>query len=183
VSERDGAGRGAAELRRAFDRAFAEPPRAAADDATEAVLELRAGTEACVVRVSEMRGLLARPTVVAVPGPLPELLGLAGLRGALLPVYSLAALQGQPITEGAPAWMLLVEADGLVGLAFEEMLGYFRLDRREIASLPRASGAAGTSGGSQAARVGDALRPLIDVPSLVAGLKRRAGSFGAQRQE
>ena len=176
--EREGSGR-AAELRRAFDRAFAEPTRTQADETTEAVLALRAGADACVVRLSEMRGLLARPTVVAVPGPLPELLGLAGLRGALIPVYSLAALQGQVASGEPPAWMLLVDAGGLVGLAFEELLGYVRLERREIATLPRA----GEAGGSQAARVGDVLRPLIDVPSLVASLKRRVGAVGAHRQE
>jgi hypothetical protein len=89
-------------------------------------------------------------------------------------------LQGQPVAAASPAWMILVEADGLVGLAFEEMLGYVRVERSAIAALPAASGAAGAS---QAARIGDALRPLIDVPSLVEGLRRRASAVVAHTQE
>jgi len=177
--ERDGAAR-AAELRRAFDGTFAAPPLLDDGDATEALLAVRAGADACVVRLSEMRGLVARPTVVALPGPLPELLGLASLRGALIPVYRLAALQGQPVTAAPAAWMMLVEADGLVGLAFEELLGYLRVQRSAIAALPDASGAPGAS---WAARIGDALRPLIDVPSLIEGLRRRARAVGAHTEE
>jgi len=173
-----------AELARAFDRAFAEPARTAADgaEALENLLALRAGTDDCVVRLAEVRGLLARPTIVALPGPVPELLGLASLRGALVPVYHLAALQGQVTPDAAPAWMILVEADGLVGLAFEELLGYARLDRREIAALPR-TGDGTHPEVSRTARVGDALRPLIDVPALVAGLRQRVGAVGLHRQE
>lgn len=170
----------AAELRREFDRAFAEPPRPDGGNEREDLLALRAGADACVVRLSEIRGLLARPTIVSLPGPLPELLGLAGLRGALVPVYSLAALQGQATPRDAPGWMILVEADGLVGLAFEELLEYVRLERAEIAALPR------TMPGPelrQVARVGEALRPLIDVPSLVAGLRQRVSAVGAHKQE
>lgn len=178
--ERTGAAR-AAELRRAFDGAFARPVRPDRGDAREDVLMLRAGADVAVVRLSQMQGLLARPNIVAVPGPQPELLGIAVLRGALVPVYSLAALQGQPSPEGAPSWMLLVKADGLVGLAFEEMLGYARLDQDEITALPKTDGA--TTVAAQTARVGDALRPLIDVPSLVEALKQRAGVVGAHRQE
>jgi len=178
VSDREGSAR-AAQLRREFDRAFAEPPRAEALEAPVALLALRAGTDSCVVRLSDMQGLLARPTIVPLPGPLPELLGLAGVRGALIPVFSLAALRGHPAGDAAPPWIMLVEADGPVGLAFEEMLGYVTLDHSEVAALPRGRGATET----QAARVGDALRPLIDVSSLVAELKRRAAQAGALRQE
>jgi len=178
VSDRDGSAR-AAELRREFDRAFAEPARAEAVEAPVPLLALRAGADSCLVRLSDMQGLLARPTIVPLPGPLPELLGLTGVRGALLPVFSLAALRGQAAGGAVPPWMIVVEADGPVGLAFEEMLGYVTLKRSEVASLPRGSGAAET----QAARVGDTLRPLIDVSSLVAELKRRAAQAVAYRQE
>jgi purine-binding chemotaxis protein CheW len=177
----EGIGR-AAELAREFDRAFAEPARGAAGarDTLEDLLALRAGPDDCLVRLSDIRGLLARPTVVAVPGPVPELLGLTGRRGTLIPVYDLAALQGHPARRTAPAWMILVEADGLVGLAFEELLGHARLDRREIAPLPDS---AATAPVPQAARVGGGLRPLLDVPALVATLRRRAGLVGAHKQE
>lgn len=178
MSERDHTS--AAELKRAFDGAFAQPVRPDSGQAREDVLVLRAGADTSIVRLSQMRGLLARPNIVPVPSPLQELLGIAGLRGALLPVYSLAALQGRPPPEGAPAWMILIEVEGLVGLAFEEMLGYVRLDRDDIAAQPATSATGLTT---QAARVGEALRPLLDIPSLVEGLKRRAGVVGAHRQE
>jgi chemotaxis signal transduction protein len=175
----------AAQLQREFDRGFAEPPRQDNARAREDLLALRAGSDDCVIRLSAMRGLLARPTIVALPSPVTELLGLAGLRGALLPVFSLAALQGQPLPTEAPAWMILIEADGLVGLAFEELLGHVSLDRDEIAALPPTSdgGASRPDVIPQAARVGETLRPLVDVPSLVAGLRRRVGVIGAHNQE
>jgi len=177
-----GAGR-AAEMRREFDRAFAEPLRRDSAEGGQDMLALRAGNDACVIPLSAVRGLLARPTIVAMPGPLPELLGLAGLRGALIPVFSLAALQGQPLPGDPPAWMLLIEAEGLVGLAFEELLGHISLGRAEIAARPSSDGRAGLAELPQAARVGPSLRAMIDVPSLVAGLRRRAGSSDPQNQE
>ena len=179
AGDRQGGDRAAA-LAREFDQSFAAPPRAHVDDAVEDLLALRAGTDTCVVRLSDTRGLVAKPVVIALPSPVPELLGLAGLRGALLPVYRLATLQGQPVPDDAAAWMILVEADGLVGLAFEELLGYVRIDRSEIAVLAGEDGAGGTR---QAARVGGTLRPLVNMALLVADLKRRAGVVGAQKEE
>jgi len=179
-----GDGMRAAELRAAFDRAFAEPVRVDQDDRRVAVLALRAGADACVVRLSEVRGLQARPTITPLPTPVSDLLGLAWVRGALVPVYSLAALQGQPVPREMPAWMILVEGEDPVGLGFEELLAYVKLDRSEIAVPPvTKDGVAGAPDVSPAARVGDALRPLIDVPTLVAGLRRRAFAARAQKQE
>lgn len=174
----------AAALARAFDRSFAEPARATAgaSEAVEDLLSLRAGADTYLVRLGELKGLLAKPTVVPLPSPVPELLGLAGLRGALVPVYRLAGLLGQPGAGGPPAWMLLVEADGLVGLAFDELRGYVRRERRDLTGPPT-TGGDGADAVRQAARVGDALQPLIDVPALVARLKRRAFGAAAHQKE
>ena len=83
-----------AELRESFDRGFALPP-ADASRAGDAFLIVRAGDGA-------VRDLAGRASwawrvdrkIVPLPLQVPGLLGLAGLRGQLTPVFSLASLLG-----------------------------------------------------------------------------------------
>ncbi|HEY4186517.1 MAG TPA: chemotaxis protein CheW [Polyangia bacterium] len=172
----------AAELAREFDHSFAEPLRVAVRD-VENLLALRAGKDDCLVRLSETRGLVEKPTIVHLPSRSAELLGIAGVRGSLVPVYSLAALVGQVAPTDPPPWLLLVESDGLIGFAFEELAGYVRLDRHEIATLPPDDPRRAGASVAEAARVGEALRGIIGIPSLVAALKQRAGEIGARKEE
>ena len=174
--------RRAEELARQFDRSFAEPVRTIADE-SENLLALRAGRDDVLVRLAETKGLVGKPVIVPLPGPVPELLGIAGLRGSLVPIYSLAALLGQTAPDEVPGWVILVEADGLVGLAFEELAGYVQVHRREIASLPPDDGRGSGTGVREAARMNDGLRGIISVPSLVAALKQRVGGVGAHKED
>lgn len=111
----------AAALRRAFDETFSLPPRQEAKGGLD-VLLARIGSQVYGVRRTDISGLVVDRKVVAVPSRCPEFLGLAGLKGALVPVYDLAALLGQKSTE-RPRWLLLTAPPDRVALAFEQLVG------------------------------------------------------------
>jgi purine-binding chemotaxis protein CheW len=86
-----GIGERAAAMRLAFDRSFAEPLRPATE-AVENLLAIRIGTQAYALRLAEVAGLFADRKVTPVPGGDAALVGIAGFRGAIVPVYGLHTL-------------------------------------------------------------------------------------------
>src|SRR5215470_1210816 len=83
----------ARDLKHTFDRAFAAPVLTDTD-ATEDLIEIGAGGSLYCLRLSEITGLYNDKTITSLPGSPPALLGIAGFRGAIVPIYSLAALLG-----------------------------------------------------------------------------------------
>lgn len=123
----------ARELRRAFDQTFAGAARAGGGEDSVSLLALRVAGDTFAVRIGEVAGLVPRQRIVPLPGPVPELLGIAGLRGGLVPVYGLGALLGYRAGGDPPPWTILVGPE-LIGLAFEAFEGYLRVARSEIAT-------------------------------------------------
>ena len=168
----DGTHRGATagQLRAAFDTAFARPLEAPARD-TVALLALRAGGEPVAVRVLETAGLMAARLVVPVPSPRPELLGVSGIRGAVVPISSLARLLGGA-DDGAPRWIVLAAAGGeRVGLAVAAFERHLVVP---AARLRPAAGAGGVAGHAPELLQGEgAATPVLSVPSLVREITRR----------
>jgi chemotaxis signal transduction protein len=174
----------AASLRADFDRAFADAPAPRADRAGD-LLAIRLGGDPYALHLAEIASLHADPVIVPVPSPVAELRGLAGLRNNLLPVYDLRALLGYG-TEGAPRWLVIARplAGGAagpvtaVGLAFDHLDGHRRADRTLAAS--------GTAAERQHVRgavsIDGALRPVIDIPSVLDAITRRARAL-APREE
>jgi len=74
------------ELREAFDRRFAEPAGADAGATQDDFLTITIGADPYAMRLSEVAGLYLTPRITPLPGSVPALLGLVGLRGALVPV-------------------------------------------------------------------------------------------------
>ena len=83
----------AAELRAAFDRAFAGAV-AHRRRGQAGFLAIRVGVERCAIRLSEIAGLFADRKITRVPAGEAALLGIAGFRGAIVPVYCLPTLLG-----------------------------------------------------------------------------------------
>jgi purine-binding chemotaxis protein CheW len=124
-------GERAAEMRRDFDRAFAEPLRldgAAMDE----LLAIRVGEKRYAMRSSEIVGLHAGKKTTRVPGGDAALLGIAGFRGAIVPVYDLGIVLGHPRND-TPRW-LVVASVSPVALAFTAFEGQLRVSRDEIVS-------------------------------------------------
>ena len=153
----------AAELRTAFDRAFAAPPRGDVE-ARQDLLAIRIGAEAYAVKLAEVRGLFADRKFTRVPGGDAALLGIAGFRGALVPVYSLAIVLGHAATQ-APRW-LVVAATAPVALAFEAFEGHVRAD----AVLPRQSPAPARGHAVEFIRSEGLVRPVLHLPSVIDAL-------------
>ena len=164
------------DLRESFDRSFSEPEleRAAA---TLALLSIRVGRERYAVRLSDIGAIEADRTITPVPSEHSDLLGIAGVRGAVVAVFDLATLLDLPRSEG-PRWLVLAKGAPLA-FAFGAFEGQFVVSAAAVASAE-----AGRAG-----RVRDVVRraasdgaasdadtqslPLIDIPALVAVLERR----------
>ena len=92
----------------------------------------RVGKTRLVAAREEVREVLTWPGVTALPGAKPWLLGLANVRGQLLPITDLAAFFGdEPITIGRSSRILMVNhGDIPAGLLVDEVRGF----RRFVAS-------------------------------------------------
>jgi chemotaxis signal transduction protein len=80
-------------LRSAFDEAFSLAP-VATPESFEDLLVIRVAGAPYSLRARQITGLVASRRIVPLPSATPQLLGVAGHRGALVLVYSLAALLG-----------------------------------------------------------------------------------------
>lgn len=159
----------AAALRLAFDRSFELAP-ATETGAVAGLLAIRLGTSRYVVRLTDVAGLHADKRISPLPSPVPELRGLAGLRGTVLPVYDLGMLLGFP--RAAAARWLLVTAVTPIGLAFDGFDGYESVAADAFVTEVRP--------GARERHVREVLRtegarPVIDVPSIVETIKARSG--------
>jgi chemotaxis signal transduction protein len=122
----------AATLRRAFDAAFAKAPPQP-DAGFEDVLAIRFGADPYVLRLSEIAGLHVDRQIVPVPSAHPGLLGIAALRGQILPVYDLGVVLGYAPADG-PRWLVVGPAPRSISLAFAELEGPLRLGRASFSS-------------------------------------------------
>ncbi len=109
-------------LRREFDATFARAPADVRPDA-DAFLAVIVGGDGYCIRVREISALTAARKIVALASPIPEFLGLAGIKGRIVPVYSLAALMGYPREARAPSWFVLGKGAQAVAFAFAGLEG------------------------------------------------------------
>ncbi|MBZ5617407.1 MAG: chemotaxis protein CheW [Acidobacteriia bacterium] len=155
-----------AELRSAFDESFALPSRSR--EHQESVIQVRVGSEVFAIRTGHIAGLVKSKKIVPLPSRIPELRGLAALRGSLIPVYDLAALLGIPPGVSGPSWLVLVSCDTLIGLAFDGFEGQqvpeWLSDQQSERQYVR-----------QLVRIGSAVRAVLDIPGLAAAIRKRAG--------
>jgi purine-binding chemotaxis protein CheW len=149
-------------LRESFDRSFAEPARL---DMTpmEELLAVRIGQDVFAIRLSHVVGLHAGKKMTRVPGADPALLGLAGFRGTMHPVYSLAALLGR-LAEGAPRW-LVIAAAAPVALAFDGFERHLRVASTTI--RPRDASAQDHPYIRDFVPIQQFVRPILHLPSIV----------------
>jgi chemotaxis signal transduction protein len=103
-------------MRREFDLAFAGPIERD-ETAREKFLAIYIGGRPCAVKLSAIAGLYAGKKITPVPGSHAALRGIAGFRGAVLPVYDLPRLLGVPAA-GDLRWLVIAKA-APTALAFE----------------------------------------------------------------
>jgi len=163
-----------AELRQAFDQAFAVPTQLPVSN-LEAFLAIGVAGRPFVLRVADLSRLEPSRKIVALPGSAAAILGLAGVQGRLTPIYSLAELLGLGTTPGESRWVAVCGREELLGLSFEDFEGFLQIPRTEIVD-----GAGERSGVPmlQAVRGAGAVRPIIHLPSILAEVRKRVGIFG-----
>jgi chemotaxis signal transduction protein len=155
----------AVELRTAFDRGFAVPLRAEASAKLD-LLGIRVGAEAYALRLSEISGLFADRKFTRVPASNGALVGIAGFRGALVPVYSLHTLLGHSGIQ-TPRW-LVIAAAAPIAIAFDTFEGHLRVSNDAI--LPRRSHGSNQGFAPELVRTRDVIRPVIHLPSVIRAL-------------
>jgi chemotaxis signal transduction protein len=158
----------AAELRLAFDRSFSNAPHSGIT-AVEKLLALRVGSNPYLVRLAEVSGLFTDKKITWLPSHVAELLGLAGLRGTVLPVYDLGMLLGCPST-ATQRW-LLVTAATPVGLAFDAFDGYLSVRLEAIIPEVRAEGRERHV--REVVHTADRVRPLVSLTSVLESISER----------
>jgi chemotaxis signal transduction protein len=160
----------AAELRREFDQAFAEPPPLAKAPGVD-LLAVQIAGHPYALRLTQILHLLADRRVVAVPSAVPELAGLLAFRGSILPVYSLRLLLGYG-AGAAPRWVVLVGGGERVGLGLDALEGYLRAELSD--APPMEPSAAARRHVRELCRTPQGLRPLLEVASVLAEIRARA---------
>jgi chemotaxis signal transduction protein len=166
VSRGTGLADKASELRAVFERSFAEAPHR---DTTvrHDFLAVRIGADPYAIRLSEIGGLFTDKKITPVPGRTSTLLGIAGFRGAILPVHDLRTLFGYG-TGDTPRW-LVVAAKLPVALAFNAFEGHLRLAPDAITPHDRRDESRAYVG--EVARAPDHARPIVDIPAVLDAIK------------
>ncbi len=161
-------------LRSAFDRAFSE--RSGQSSAsTEDLLAVIVAGDPYALRVSELSGLVSNRKVMTLPSRAPHLLGVAGVRGALVPVYALAGLLGYQDARAPSPWLALCGRPDSVALAFEHLDGFVRVPSADLHPIGAPQARHHVAG---SVRVGGVTRRVIDTRSTLTALQISAGASG-----
>jgi purine-binding chemotaxis protein CheW len=157
----------AATLRRHFDEAFAAPASSIIVP-LEDLLAIRVGSDPYALRLSEIAGFHVGVKIVPVPSPVPQLLGIVGIRGMMVPIYDLAALLRYP-PEANSRWFVLARAPQPVGFAFETFESHLQVSQASLAgSNDEDSGMGGTVQHMRGTvRAAGVLRPIIQLASML----------------
>jgi chemotaxis signal transduction protein len=163
------------DLRRAFDSSFAAPATVHETGWTVLLL-VRLGERRLAVLLGDVASLLPGRRIVPLPAAPRALLGLAGHRGNLVPVFSLRGLVG--MEEGPPPEaLLLARHEELIAFGVDGFEGSFRQKPGDFPS--GSSQVVGPLRGTVESGSGPV--PLLDLRSLVLEIQRRgdAGSPSA----
>lgn len=163
-----------AEMRRLFDESFAAAPPEHVTE-LEAMLAITVEGESFAIRVSEISGLAVRKEeIVPVPSRVPELLGLTGVRGTVVPVFSLARLLGFSSESTQAHWLVFCgDRQSPIALAFESMEKLFQVPATGIFSREEILGRRYVTA---TVREGATSRGLISISAFVEQIKTRDAS-------
>lgn len=160
------------ELKSSFDQTF-QQARVERNHELVHLLVVRIGTARFALKVRDLAGLARAQTIVPIPAADAGLLGLAGLKGRMVAVYSLAAQIGSPaLTTDPQRWLVLCRSDRGIALAFSAAEGTMMVPSSEL--FPADHGApphATDAVGSGASRLW-----LLNVSSIAAAIARHSGA-------
>lgn len=158
-------------MRGAFDESFAAPLQLE-EEALERLLLIRVAGEAFAIRNVQIARLARMEKLLRVPSRLPELMGIAGIRSTLVAVFDLASLLGLD-SGAASGWLALTPGETPVALAFQHVDGHVSIPRTSL--YPSHESSVTGPYVMEAVRIGQVVRGLINVPTIVESIQRRAG--------
>jgi chemotaxis signal transduction protein len=163
-------------LREDFDGSFARKPPSLppSDD----LLEITIAARQYALRIGEVGGVFVDRIVAPLPTRVTGLLGISAIRGALLPVYDLAAMLAHATERGPHRW-LAIAAGTFVGLAFERFEQYVRVRRGAI--VPHDSRAMRHV--REFVKIGDRMTPIVSIASVLEAIRTRAVESGPSLEE
>ena len=164
-------------FREAFDRAFALAP-ATAVEMLDDLLAIRVAGDPYALRMRDLTGLVASGKIVPLPSPRPELLGVAGIRGSLVTIYSLASLLGYGADGQRTSWVALAGTPQRVGLGFDDFEGFLRVQAADVHGADPAARAGPHLG--EVVRVRNVSHRIVDIPSTLAAI--HAGGAGSSKE-
>jgi len=166
------------ELRRAFDRSFSEAPVAGASQWDD-LLDIRVGSDPYAIHLDQVTGVFADKLVTPLPGSFPELLGIAGFRGAIVPVYDLRSLLGYT-RGGSQRWLILIAGQTRIALTFDQFEGHTRVPRTAIAK--EASGETQRLSVREVIRTASFVRPIVHLPFVLEMIRKRVPQGNLQKE-
>lgn len=169
------------ELRHAFDRAYALPLSSQVTEQFEDLLAIRVAGDPYAIRVREISGLASNRRIVALPSPVSESLGIAGIRGGFLPVYSLSVLLGYSRDANQARWLALCGSEEPVGLAFSDFEEYLRVPLAQICPAQQKDMASDHV--KHVVRAGDMLRAVVSIPNILELIKRRCDKSHVSKEQ
>ncbi|MGB2590079.1 MAG: chemotaxis protein CheW [Candidatus Acidiferrum sp.] len=170
----------AAKLRSAFDRERALPLSSDAREQTENLIAIRVSRDAYALRVAEISGFATDRGIVAFPSPIRELLGVAAVRGVLVPVYSLAGLLGYGEESGDARWLALCGTEEPFALAFSGFEGYSRIAHTQL--CPAEKRDATRTFVTHVARTPEMVRAVISIPLFRQAIRERCRSGSVSKE-
>jgi chemotaxis signal transduction protein len=171
----------AAELRNAFDRARAIPLSTRGVEKVEGLLSIRVSGDPYAIRVSEITGLANDRKVVAFPSSIPELMGVAGICGGLVSIYSLAALLGYSREADQARWLVLCGTEEPVGLAFSDFEGYLPVPLTQVCATDQRGAARAHV--KHVVRATDLVRAVVSIPDILELIKRRCDTSRPAKEQ
>jgi chemotaxis signal transduction protein len=166
-------------FRRGFDQAFATAPITSVET-FEDLLAVRVAGDAYALRVREITGLVASGKIVPLPSKRSELLGIAGNRGSLVAVYSLAALLGYRADSKPTPWLALAGGSEPIGLGFEAFEGFLRVRSGDMHEARPTEGARPHVG--EVVLAGNQSLRVVDIASTIATLEVRSGTARSPKE-
>jgi chemotaxis signal transduction protein len=166
------------ELRASFARGFAVPYEPSQPD-LEDLLAIRVAGEPYALRVRDIIEVVARKQIVPAPTAFPAFIGLVGIRGGVVPVYSLGALLGHTHDASQARWLALHDRAERCALAFDELESYDRVRRSDVHPVPEGEG---RTGFASVVELRGAMRAVIDLTLVVSNFEARARAGVSKEQ-